>query len=52
VFKSRDAIDSGMAEQQKQLVEQIEKTEAQKVLLEAKEKETKETVEELMKSKQ
>jgi chaperonin cofactor prefoldin len=52
VFKSRTAIDTGMAEQQKQLAEQIDKTEAQKVILEKKEKETKETVEELMKNKQ
>jgi len=52
VFKTRESIDSGMAEQQKQLNEQIEKTKAQKEALEKKEKETKETVEELMKNKQ
>lgn len=52
VYKSRTAIDAGMAEQQKQLADQIDKTEAQKIILEKKEKETKETVEELMKNKQ
>ena len=52
VFKTREAIDTGMAEQQKQLKEQIEKTKTQKEALEKKEKETKETVEELMKNKQ
>lgn len=52
VYKTRTAIDEGMAEQQKQLAEQIDKTEAQKIILEKKEKETKETVEELMKNKQ
>lgn len=52
VYKSRKAIDDGMAEQQKQLADQIDKTEAQKIVLEKKEKETKETVEELMKNKQ
>jgi len=41
-----------MAEQHKQLTDQIDKTEAQKIILEKKEKETKETVEELMKNKQ
>ena len=52
VYKTRQTIDEGMAEQQKQLADQIDKTEAQKIILEKKEKETKETVEELMKNKQ
>merc|ERR1712110_651026 len=52
IYKSREAIDSGMAEQQRQLAEQVDKTEAQKIILEKKEKETKETIEELMKNKQ
>ena len=41
-----------MAVQQKNIAEQIEKTEEQKNILEKKEKETKETIEELMKNKQ
>jgi hypothetical protein len=41
-----------MAAQQKNIAEQIEKTEEQKTILEKKEKETKETIEELMKNKQ
>ena len=41
-----------MATQQKNISEQIEKTEEQKTVLEKKEKEMKETVQELMKNKQ
>ena len=41
-----------MAAQQKNIAEQIEKTEEQKTVLEQKEKETKETITELMKNKQ
>jgi len=52
IFKSRKDIDEGMAAQQKNIAEQIEKTEEQKTILEKKEKETKETIEELMKNKQ
>merc|ERR1712210_229615 len=52
IFKSRKDIDEGMAVQQKNIAEQIEKTEEQKNILEKKEKETKETIEELMKNKQ
>ena len=50
VFKTRSAIDEAMATQLKNMSEQIEKTEAQKVVLEKKEKEIKDTVEELMKA--
>merc|ERR1712099_189390 len=50
VFKTRKAIDEAMATQLKNMSEQIEKTEAQKVVLEKKEKEIKDTVEELMKA--
>lgn len=50
VFKTRTAIEEAMASQIKHLGEQIEKTETQKTTLEKKEKEIKDTVEELMKA--
>merc|ERR1719454_301648 len=50
VFKTRSAIDEAMVTQLANMSEQIEKTEAQKVVLEKKEKEIKDTVEELMKA--
>ena len=50
VFKTRKAIDDAMAAQLSNMNEQIEKTESQKGVLEKKEKEIKDTVEELMKA--
>merc|ERR1739838_115594 len=50
VFKTRKAIDDAMAAQLTNMSEQIEKTESQKGVLEKKEKEIKDTVEELMKA--
>merc|ERR1712106_759826 len=50
VFKTRKAIDDAMAAQMTNMTEQIEKTESQKGVLANKEKEIKDTVEELMKS--
>jgi chaperonin cofactor prefoldin len=50
VFKPRSAIDDAMSTQLKSMAEQIEKNETQRVALEKKEKEIKDTVEELMKA--